>query len=105
MLVLYLDILAVHFNIGFALVDANDIVIHVKVVEAGLGKANLRVVLRDDNVVFRVQLGYLDSRFAFVQPQFRVGQGRRNHRYRAGVAESEKDARRQEELRLTCLRF
>jgi hypothetical protein len=105
MFVLHLDILAVHFNIGFALVDAKDIVARVKVVEAGLGKANLRAVLRDDNVVFRVQLGYLDGRFAFVQPQFRVGQARRNHRYRAGVAESEKDARRQEKLRLTCLRF
>ena len=73
MFVLHLDILAFHFNIGFALVDANDIVVRVKIVEAGLGKSNLRAVLHDDNIVFRVQLGYLDGRFAFVQSQFRVG--------------------------------
>jgi hypothetical protein len=96
MFLLHLDVLTIHFDIGFALVDTNDVVARVKVVEAGLGKANLRAVFRDDNVVFRVQLGYLQGGFAFVQPKFRIGQGGRNHRYRAVVAESKKDARRQE---------
>jgi hypothetical protein len=105
MFILHLDVLAVHFDIGFPLIDANDIVVRVKVVEAGLGKANLRAVLRDDNVVFRVQLGYLHGGFAFVQPQFRIGQGGRNHHCRAVVAESKKDARRQEKLRLAYHRF
>jgi len=103
--ILQLDVLAVHFDIGFALVNANDIVVRVKVVEAGLSELNLRSVLGDDNVVFRVQLGYLHGGFAFVQPEFRIGQGGRNHRCRAVVAKSKKDARRQEKLRLTCLRF
>jgi hypothetical protein len=105
MFILHPDVLAVHCDIGFALVDANDRMVRVKVVEAGLGKAGLRSVLRDDNAVFRMQLGYLHGGFAFVQPQFRVGQSRRNHRYRAVVAESKKDARRQEKLRLAYQRF
>jgi hypothetical protein len=105
MLILHLDVLAVHFDIGFALVDANDRVVRVKVVEAGLGKTNLRAVLRNDNVVFRVQFGYLHRGFAFVQPKFRIGQGGRNHHHRAVVAESKKDARRQEKLRLAYPRF
>jgi hypothetical protein len=96
MFLLHLDVLAVYFDIGLALVDANDIVVRVKVVEAGLGKTNLGAILRDDNVVSRVQLGYFHGGFAFLQPEFRIGQSWRNHRYRAGVAESKKDARRQE---------
>ena len=68
-------------------------------------KSNFGAVLRDADVVFRVQLGHLDGSFALVQPEFRIGQARRNHRCRAVVAESKKDARRQEKLRLTCLRF
>jgi hypothetical protein len=99
------EVLAVHFDLGFTLVDANEIVVGVKVVEAGLDKANLRAVLCDDKIVFRVQLGYLDGGFAFVQAEFRVGQSGRNHRYRAVVAESEKGSRRQEKLRLACQRF
>jgi hypothetical protein len=105
MFILHLDILAVHLDIGFALVYANEIVVRVKVVEAGLGKSSPRAVLHYDNVVFRVQLGHLDGGFAFVQPQFRIGQAWRNHRCRTVVAESKKDARRQEKLHLTCLRF
>jgi len=37
------------------------------------------------------------------QPEFRIGQAGRNHRYGAVVAESKKDARRQEKLRLAWL--
>jgi hypothetical protein len=105
MFLLHLDVLAVHLDIGLALVDANDITVRVKLVEAGLGKANLRAVLHDDNVVFRVQLGYLHGGFTFVQPEFRIGQAGRNHCYRARVSESKKDARRQEKLRLAYHRF
>jgi hypothetical protein len=100
MFLLHLDVLAVHFDFGFALVDANDGVLRIEVVEAGVGKANLSAVLRDDDVVFRVQLGYLHGGFAFIQPEFRIGQGGRNHRYRAVVAQSKKDSRRQQQLRL-----
>jgi hypothetical protein len=105
MFILHLNALAVHFDIGLALINTNDRVVRVKVVEAGFCKANLCAVLRNDNVVFRVQLGYFDGGFAFIQPEFCIGQAGRNHRYRAGVAESKKDARRQEQLRLACLRF
>jgi hypothetical protein len=101
----YREVLAVYFDLGFTLVDANEIVVGVKVVEAGLDKANLRAVFCDDKIVFRVQLGNLDGGFAFVQAEFRVGQSGRNHRYRAVVAESEKGARRQEKLRLAYQRF
>ncbi len=105
MFILDFDVLAVHLDIGLALVNTNEIVVRVKGEEAGLGKANLRAALRDDDVVFRVQLRYLDGGFAFVQPEFRIGQAGRNHRYRAVVAESKKDARRQEKLRLACSCF
>jgi hypothetical protein len=71
---LHLDVLAAHFDIGLALVNANEIVVRVKVVESRLGQTNLRAVLYDDNVVFRVQFGYLHCGFAFVQPEFRIGQ-------------------------------
>jgi hypothetical protein len=105
MFLLHLDVLAVHLDIGLALVDANEIMVRVKVVEAGLGKTNLRAVLRDDNVAFRVQLGHLHGGFAFVQSEFRIGQAGRNHHYRAVVTEPKKDARRQEKLRFAYPRF
>jgi hypothetical protein len=105
MLIFYLDVLAVHFNIRLALVDANEIVVRVKIVQASFGKSNHRAVFRDDNIVFGVQLGQLHGSFASVQPQFRVGQAGRNHHCRAVVAESKKDARGQEKLRFACLRF
>jgi hypothetical protein len=54
MSIFYREVLAVHFDLGFTLVDANEIVVGVKVVEAGLDKANLRAVLCDDKIVFRV---------------------------------------------------
>jgi len=101
----YRKVLAVHFDLGFTLVDANEIVVGVKVVEAGLDKANLRAVFCDDKIVFRVQLGDLDGGFAFVQAEFRVGQSGRNHCYRAVVAESEKGSRRQEKLCFACQRL
>jgi hypothetical protein len=74
MFLLHLDVLAAHLDIGLALVNANDIAVRVKVVEAGLRKASLRAVLRDDKVVFRVQRSYLHGGFAFVQPEFRIDQ-------------------------------
>ena len=104
-IILHLDFVAVHFDVGFTLVNANDIVLRVKVVEPGFGKTSLRGALRDDNVVFRMQFGYFHGGLAFVQPEFGIGQGERNHRCRAIVAEPKKDARRKEKLRLTCLRF
>jgi hypothetical protein len=94
MIILNLDLLTVHLDIGLSFIDANDIVVRIEVVQSGLGKANLRAVLRDHNVVFRVQLGHLDRRFAFVQAEFRIRQARRNHHRRAVVAKSKKDARR-----------
>jgi len=51
MFILHLDIFAVQLDIGLPLVDANDIVVRVKIVEVCLGKSNLRAVLHDDNVV------------------------------------------------------
>ena len=45
MFILDLDVLAVHLDIGLALVDANDIVLRLKVVQAGLGKTNLGAIM------------------------------------------------------------
>ena len=91
---LHLDILAVHFDSGFTLVDAKEMVVRVEIVKPGLAESNILAVLRDDNAILRVQLGHLDSGFAFVQPEFGIRQAGRNHHCRAVVAESEKDARR-----------
>src|SRR5712671_3307062 len=90
---LHLDVLSIHFDIGLALINANDIMVRVKLVQAGFGKSNLRAILRDDNVVLRVQFGHFHGGFTFVQAQFCVGQAGRNQHCRAVIAQSEKDAR------------
>ena len=42
MFALHLNVLSIHFDIGLALINANDIMVRVKLVQASLGKPNLR---------------------------------------------------------------
>ena len=105
LLVLHRDFPVVCVDIDLALVDANDILIRVNFVEAGLGETHPSIAHREDNVGLRAQLGCFDRGFAFVQAEFRVARDWRDHGYGAVVAEPKENAGSQKKLRLTYLRL
>jgi hypothetical protein len=86
-------------------VEHKDLIsIRIKVVQTRLEQTCAHAVRIDTDIVFGSDVGDLNHGAALLERQYGIRQTRGNHLHGAMIANSEKDARRQEDLYPTVLR-